>query len=66
MDLQSHPQEFRALNVLSTAGASIFGLGYLLPMVYLIWSMRYGESGRTQSLAGHGPRMADGFHLCLR
>jgi cytochrome c oxidase subunit 1 len=31
-----------ALNVLSTAGASILGVGYLLPLIYLIWSMRYG------------------------
>ncbi len=35
--------EFQVLNVLSTAGASILGVGYLLPMIYLAWSMRYGE-----------------------
>jgi cytochrome c oxidase subunit I len=34
--------EFQVLNVMSTAGASILGVGYLLPIVYLIWSMRYG------------------------
>ena len=28
------------LNVLSTAGATILGLGYLIPMVYLLWSLR--------------------------
>src|SRR5207247_1054285 len=28
----SYPDEFQVLNVLSTAGASILGLGYLLPM----------------------------------
>jgi cytochrome c oxidase subunit 1 len=27
---------------MSTAGASILGVGYLLPLVYLTWSMRYG------------------------
>jgi cytochrome c oxidase subunit 1 len=27
---------------MSSAGASILGIGYLIPAVYLIWSMRYG------------------------
>jgi len=39
----SYPDEFQVLNVLSTAGASILGVGYLLPMSYLLWSLRYGE-----------------------
>lgn len=39
----SYPPEFQALNVMSTAGASILALGYLLPMIYLTWSMRYGK-----------------------
>jgi cytochrome c oxidase subunit 1 len=34
--------EFQVLNVMSTAGASILAVGYLIPLVYLIWSMRYG------------------------
>jgi cytochrome c oxidase subunit I len=37
-----YPPEFQALNVLSTAGASILGVGYLVPMVYLLWSLRTG------------------------
>jgi cytochrome c oxidase subunit 1 len=37
-----YPDEFQVLNVLSTAGASILGLGYLLPLCYLLWSLRYG------------------------
>jgi cytochrome c oxidase subunit 1 len=37
-----YPDEFQVLNVLSTAGASILGLGYLLPLCYLAWSLRYG------------------------
>jgi cytochrome c oxidase subunit 1 len=36
--------EFQVLNVLSTAGASILAVGYLLPMVYFLWSMRYGKT----------------------
>ncbi len=39
----AYPPEFQVLNVLSTAGASILAVGYLLPMIYLIWSLRYGE-----------------------
>ncbi len=38
----AYPDEFQVLNVMSSAGASILGVGYLLPMIYLIWSMRYG------------------------
>jgi cytochrome c oxidase subunit I len=37
-----YPAEFQVLNVMSSAGASILGVGYLIPLVYLIWSMRYG------------------------
>ncbi len=39
----SYPDEFQVLNVMSTAGASILGVGYLLPLIYFIWSMRYGK-----------------------
>src|SRR5262249_16600730 len=37
-----YPPEFQVLNVFSTAGASILGIGYLLPLLYFAWSMRYG------------------------
>src|SRR5205809_584198 len=39
----SYPAEFQVLHVLSSAGASILALGYLLPMVYFLWSLRYGQ-----------------------
>jgi cytochrome c oxidase subunit I len=39
----SHMPEFQVLNVLSTAGATVLGVGYLLPMLYFLWSMRYGK-----------------------
>ena len=38
----AYPPEFQVLNVMSTAGASILAVGYLLPFTYLIWSLRYG------------------------
>jgi cytochrome c oxidase subunit 1 len=39
----AYPPEFQVLNVLSSAGASILGVGYLIPMFYLAWSLRYGR-----------------------
>ena len=39
----AYAEEFQVLNVMSTAGASILGVGYLLPLAYLFWSMRYGR-----------------------
>jgi cytochrome c oxidase subunit I len=39
----AYPPEFQVLNVLSTAGASILGVGYLLPALYFAWSLRYGK-----------------------
>jgi cytochrome c oxidase subunit 1 len=42
----AYPEEFQVLNVMSSAGASILAVGYLLPLFYLLWSMRYGpEAG---------------------
>ncbi len=38
-----YPDEFQIWHVLSTAGASILGLGYLLPLCYLLWSWKYGK-----------------------
>jgi cytochrome c oxidase subunit 1 len=38
----TYPPEFQVLNVLSTAGASILAVGYALPLVYLLWSLRWG------------------------
>ena len=38
-----YPDEFQVYNVMSSAGASILGVGYLIPIIYLIWSMRYGK-----------------------
>ena len=49
------PEEFQVLNVMSSAGASILGVGYLIPLVYLIWSMRYGP------VAGPNPWGAKGL-----
>ena len=50
-----YPVEFQVLNVMSTAGASILAVGYLIPMVYFIWSLRYGP------VAGSNPWEAKGL-----
>ena len=51
----AYPPEFQVLNVMSTAGASILAIGYLLPFLYLIWSLKYGE------IAGANPWGATGL-----
>jgi cytochrome c oxidase subunit I len=38
----SYPPEFAVLNVLSSAGATILAVGYLLPLAYLTWSLFRG------------------------
>jgi cytochrome c oxidase subunit 1 len=40
---QIYPEEFQFYHILSTAGASILGVGYLLPVIYLLWSLKYGK-----------------------
>ena len=39
----AYPDEFQVLHVLSTAGASVLAAGYLMPLIYFIWSLRYGK-----------------------
>jgi cytochrome c oxidase subunit I len=51
----AYPPEFQVLNVMSSAGASILAIGYLLPLIYLIWSLRYG------AIAGTNPWKATGL-----
>jgi cytochrome c oxidase subunit I len=47
--------EFQIYNVLSTAGATILGAGYLLPMAYFVWSLF------KSPLAGSNPWGARGL-----
>ena len=50
-----YPPEFQIFHVLSTAGASILGVGYLMPLIYLIWSAKRGR------VAGPNPWRATGL-----
>src|SRR5208337_1832055 len=38
-----YPPEFQVLNVFSTAGSTVLAVGYVLPMIYFLWSLRYGK-----------------------
>jgi cytochrome c oxidase subunit 1 len=51
----AYPPEFQVLNVFSSAGASVLGIGYLLPLLYLTWSLKYGK------IAGANPWQATGL-----
>ncbi len=38
----AYAPEFQIYNIMSSAGASILGIGYLLPLLYFIWSLKHG------------------------
>ncbi len=46
---------FQVLNVLSSAGASILAVGFILPAIYFLWSLKYGPA------AGDNPWKATGL-----
>jgi cytochrome c oxidase subunit 1 len=54
-----YPEEFHLLNVMSSAGASILAIGYIMPLVYLIWSLKYGKD------AGPNPWKAMGMEWTI-
>ncbi len=39
----AYPPDFQVWNVLSSAGASILAVAYVLPLLYLGWSLLYGK-----------------------
>lgn len=51
----TYPDEFQVFHVMSTLGASILGIGYLLPFFYLLWSLRFGRK------ASENPWLATGL-----
>jgi cytochrome c oxidase subunit 1 len=51
----AYPPEFQILHVMSSSGASILGIGYLIPLCYLLWSLRHGPR------AGPNPWNAKGL-----
>jgi cytochrome c oxidase subunit 1 len=51
----AYAPEFQVLNVMSSAGATVLGLGYIIPLIYFIWSLKYGP------IAGNNPWRAKGL-----
>ncbi|MCC7123774.1 MAG: cytochrome c oxidase subunit I [Acidobacteria bacterium] len=51
----AYPPEFQVLNVMSSAGAFVLGIGYALPVVYFLWSLKRGVA------AGANPWGATGL-----
>jgi len=47
--------EYQVWHILSTAGASLLAIGFIMPVLYLAWSLKYGEK------AGDNPWMAAGL-----
>ena len=56
----SYPPEFQVLNVMSSAGAGVLAIGYLLPLAYFTWSLWRGER------AGPNPWGATGLEWQTR
>lgn len=50
----NYPAEFQVYNVLSTAGASVLGIGYLIPAVYLTLSLFIGEKAPANPWSATG------------
>ena len=50
----SYPEEFQLLNILSSAGSVLLAIGYLLPLTYLLWSLRYGKPAGANPWAAAG------------
>ncbi len=51
----SYPEEMQVLNIFSTAGASVLGVGLIMPVIYLGHSLLYGRA------AGDNPWMLPGL-----
>ena len=50
----AYPEDFQVLNVMSSAGATILGVGYLIPLIYFFWSMRYGKKAESNPWGAFG------------
>jgi cytochrome c oxidase subunit 1 len=40
----AYAEEFQVLNVMSSLGATVLGIGYVFPLIYLGWSLFWGKS----------------------
>jgi cytochrome c oxidase subunit 1 len=51
---QAYPEEYQVLHVLSSAGASILAVGFIIPVIYFIWSLRSGPIASANPWAAKG------------
>jgi cytochrome c oxidase subunit 1 len=49
-----YPAEFQVFNILSTAGATVLAVGYLLPMIYFAWSIFAGAKAPADPWGAKG------------
>jgi cytochrome c oxidase subunit 1 len=64
-----YPPEFQVWNVLSSAGSSLLAFGYVLPLAYLLWSLKYGALAPANPWGAKGlewttdsPPPSENFH----
>ena len=57
--VHEYVDDFQVLNVMSSAGASILGVGYLIPLAYLVWSLQIRAHRGAEPVAGDGAGVAD-------
>ena len=50
----TYPEEWQALNVMSTAGASVLGIGFTLTIIYLLWSAIGGKRAEANPFQAKG------------
>lgn len=50
----TYPEEFQIYHVLSTAGAALLGVAYLLPLLYFLWSLKYGKQASSNPWSATG------------
>ena len=50
----AYAPEYQVFNVMSTAGASVLGIGFTLPLLYLIWSLFYGPKAPANPWGAKG------------
>jgi cytochrome c oxidase subunit 1 len=51
----AYPDEMQVLNVMSSAGATVLALGYVMPVIYFLYSLKWGR------VAGPNPWRASGL-----
>lgn len=50
----TYAPEFQIYNIMSTGGAAVLGIGYILPMIYLTWSLFYGKKAPANPWTAKG------------